>query len=197
MKHRMLIIAVLFICNTSYAQHGSITLSYPISFPTGDLGDYIGKTSFRGVSAEFNTKVQPQITVGIESGWNTFYDRADSKEYKSGSATITGVQYRYTNTLPVIGGFKYFIKTAGGNIKPFVGAGAGTMYARRVTDFGLYEIADEAWQLCFRPEAGIKFKTNAGVQPYIGLKYYASFNGGGLDGQKYLTLNLGVSFSEF
>lgn len=179
------------------AQGGGFTISYPIGFPMSDLNDYISKASWRGINFEFNKRVKPQVVVGLETGWNVFYENAGEQQYVDKTVTLTGRQYRYTNSVPIIAGAKYFPKTAHENLRPYAGLGIGTLYSNRSTDFGLYRITYEAWQFALRPEAGLVYKSNSGVNPFVGVKYYWAFDGGDLDGQPYLTLNVGVAFTPY
>ena len=174
-----------------FAQHGSsFGMAYSISFPMGNMHDYITKTSFRGVEMEYNHHIKSDFTLGLESGWNTFYERVDQKTYTDGTASISGVQYRYTNTVPIIANGRY-IKT-GGKAEPFVGVGLGVLYVDRATDFGLYRISNDAWQFCVRPELGVMLKSDRGVTGLISAKYYSAFDSDNLSGQPYLSLNIGL-----
>jgi outer membrane protein len=78
-----------------------------------------------------------------------------------------------------------------------VGIGLGTLYSNRSTDFGLYRITTEAWQFVLRPEAGLIFKTRSEVHPFVGVKYYWAFNSSDLDGQSFISLNVGLVFNPF
>jgi hypothetical protein len=193
MKKYFLSIIALFVASIVYGQvhKWSYNITYPIAFPTGDLNDYAGSTSFRGVSFEANAHLNEKYSVGIEAGWNTFYERVDSKTYTSGTASISGVQYRYSNQMPILfGGKMYFGGSA--TTKFNGGLGLGTMYVNRSTDFGLYRITNETWQFCLRPEIGMAYKIRPGLAGVVGLKYYAAFNTSDLDGQSYWTINIGV-----
>ena len=174
-----------------YAQDGNYMISYPISFPMGNLHDYSSNVSFRGISLEFNKKTSPQTTAGLEVGWNVFYQQVDRKVYHDGNASITGVQYRYTNAVPIILGGKYYAKTGSRALRPYVGVGLGTLYANRTTDFGLYEITSDGWQFLIRPEAGIDMQFARGESFFLGAKYMWGFNTSSLDGQQWLSINIG------
>ena len=177
------------------AQHGSnFTMSYSIGFPMGDLKDYNTSTSFRGINLEFNKHIKENIDVGLESGWNVFYDRESAKVYTDETASITGVQYRYTNAVPIILGGKYYFKAGNENLKPYGGVGLGTLFVNRSTDFGLYRISTEAWQFCIRPELGLRFDTPGGAGFILAGKYYAGFETDDLKAQSYLSINIGVVF---
>jgi hypothetical protein len=177
-----------------FAQHhGIFIVSYPVAFPMGDLSDYINKTSFRGINMEWGKEVKDNVIAEIETGWNVFYNREPDAVYKQGSASISGVQYRYTNSVPILAGAKWVLKSHN-NLVPYAGLALGTMYSDRSTDFGLYRISTDAWQFCVRPELGITFKSRNGPSLLLGAKYYAAFNSNDLDGQSFFTVNLGVVF---
>src|SRR4029078_3508776 len=173
--------------------HGIFIVSYPVAFPMGDLSDYINKTSFRGINMEWGKEVKDNVIAEIETGWNVFYNREPDAVYKQGSASISGVQYRYTNSVPILAGAKWVLKSHN-NLVPYAGLALGTMYSDRSTDFGLYRISTDAWQFCVRPELGITFKSRNGPSLLLGAKYYAAFNSNDLDGQSFFTVNLGVVF---
>jgi outer membrane protein W len=173
---------------------GSFMVSYPISFPmSSGLKDYIGEPSFRGFSMEFNKLVKDNVEVGLEFSWHVFYQREEDQPYTHESATISGIQYRYTNTFPMLLGAKWYKKTNSKAI-PYAGLGLGTIYVDRSTDFGLYRISNTAWQFALRPELGLRIKAGSGVDGLIGLKYYTGFETDELAGHGYLSVNIGFVF---
>jgi hypothetical protein len=190
MKKIFLFIATAFLGTGIYAQRNSFTLSYPISFPMANLHDYISNTSGRGLSLEFNKRFKPNLDIGLEAGWNVFNMKEDSKTYTDGTVSISGVQYRNTNIVPVILGAKFY-KT-GKKCSPYVGAGLGILYVNRSTDFGLYRITTETVPFCIRPEAGILIGLRSGLSGLLGIKYYGAFKTDDLDSQSFLSLNMGV-----
>jgi len=194
MKKLFFLLIVSLCMHGLFAQrHGVFILSYPIGFPMGDLKDYISNTSFRGINLEFGKEVKPNLIAEIETGWNVFYQEQPQDVYTEGTASISGKQFRYTNSVPIIAGAKWVLKSKN-NLIPYAGLGLGTMYSDRSTDFGLYRISTDAWQFCIRPELGITFKSRNGPSAMLGVKYYSSFNSSELDGQSFLTINIGVVF---
>jgi hypothetical protein len=172
-------------------------VSYPISFPMANLHSYTSNVSFRGISLEFNQKVGPGRTAGLEAGWNVFYQHVDTKVYTEGTQSITGAQFRYTNSFPIIAGMKIYPQMQNKIVRPYLGLGLGTVYVHRETDFGLYRITSDAWQFCIRPEAGVEFRTSDWAAFFIGAKYYWDFSANGLDAQPYLSANIGVKLYAF
>jgi hypothetical protein len=183
------------IAGTDLFAQSSFIVSYPISFPRSDLRNYTSKTSFRGINFEFLHEVKPNIGVGIETGWNVFYEHADKMDYKSGTATISGVQFRYTNAVPIVVQTKYILNPGNKKMNPYFGLGVGTLYVNRSTDFGLYRISTNTWQFCVHPEAGLLFQLQSGVKALVGAKYYAATSSSDLDAQSFLSLNIGFVFA--
>jgi hypothetical protein len=173
----------------------SFAMTYPISFPMGDLKDYSGATSYRGFNMEFLHEAKPGVLAGVEVGWNVFYERVDKKDYKAETATISGVQFRYTNSVPILAVAKYALTSGDQTASPYAGLGIGTLFSSRATDFGLYRIINEEWQFCLRPEAGVLLHMRPGTNIMAGVKYYAAFNSNDLDGQSFLSVNVGLLFS--
>jgi hypothetical protein len=196
MKYTLLIVVFSGLMSTSKAQGVNFIVSYPISFPMGNTNDYIGKTSFRGASIEVNAVHAEKIEYGLEATWNVFYQKEDSKVYTDQTISIKGVQFRYINTVPLLAHARMTFgdDKSTGMFAPFAGLGIGTLYVDQTTDFGLYRISNEAWQFCLRPEVGVKFKNSRGPGGFASVRYYAGFNSDDLDGQSYLSLNIGFIF---
>ena len=91
----------LVISFAAMAQRGYTSVEYIIGFGTGDLGSYVGKTSFRGAVFEYQRSVNTNVTAGFEVGWSTFYERKDYDTYSSDNQAISGVQYRTSNHVPI------------------------------------------------------------------------------------------------
>jgi hypothetical protein len=195
MKTAFLIVLTICALGTVRAQE-SVIVSYPIAFPVGNLHSYSTNVSFRGVSVEFLQKVAPHFQSGLEAGWNVFYQAKPSQAYHDGATTITGSQYRYTNVAPILAGTKYY-PLSSKIAKPFIGFGIGTLYANRSTDFGIYRIRDDAWQFCMRPELGLEVYAGHGVSGFLAAKYYWSLNAHDLDGQQFVSINIGLKLSTF
>jgi opacity protein-like surface antigen len=175
------------------AQQRFFSLQYSIGFGSGDVGDFISSASFRGISMEFREMVTPQIGVGGEVGWNVFYERRAYDSYTSGAQTLTGVQYRYINAVPILAAVDYYFKPEE-KINPFVGLGIGTLYNKRNTDMNLYTIETDVWQFALRPEAGVRVMASDNVEFILVGKYFNGFKTSDSDGQSYFTFNIGMVF---
>ncbi|HEX6194138.1 MAG TPA: hypothetical protein VFZ42_17310 [Chitinophagaceae bacterium] len=195
MKNIILSALALFCMHVAGAQL-KVAVTYPIAFPVGDLSDYIDATSFRGISLELYKNIKPNVAVGLETSWSLFYAREDEKVYTEGTASISGVQYRYTNAVPILAMGKFFKPSANKPVVPFGGLGVGTLFINRYADFGLYRVTNDTWQFCLRPELGIviKGRDSNGPGVLVAAKYYAGFNTDDLEGQSYFSINIGLAF---
>lgn len=191
---KLLFIAFIFIASAASAQ--SLTaVQYSIGFGSGDLGSYIGAPSFRGFTIDYRKLVQPNIGVGVDLGWNVFYDEKAFGTYTRGDLSYSGKQYRYNNQFPMLFAADYYLKP-GEKINPFAGLGIGTMYSLRNTDMGQYTFEQDAWHFALRPEVGVLIQANPGLSLAVTGKYYYGFEAGDLDAQSYFALNFGFVFTK-
>jgi len=193
MKKIFLFFIAVISIQAIYGQKGYSAVSYSIGMSTGDFNEYVDQVSYRGINLEFYWHVKPNLDAGVEVGWNVFYAKEDKKTYTEGTQSITGVQYRYTNAVPIIAGARW--RKTGGKTEPYLGAGLGTTSVNRSTDFGLYRIYNNTWQFCVRPEAGLIYKFSPATGLTAGVKYYANFENDALAAQTYFTVNVGFSFA--
>jgi hypothetical protein len=196
MKKQLLTLLIICCGISAMAQGNYFSFQYSIGVGTGDLGTFNSAASFRGATIEWRQLVQPSVAVGIEAGWNVFYKEIPFDTYTSGTASLSGKQFRTQNQVPLLLAVNYIWKPEE-VVRPFVGLGIGTMYSRRNTDMNQYTIQQDAWHLAFRPEVGIQYELSNTTSGYIGLKYYMGMQSGELDkAQSYLAINLGFVFRE-
>ena len=78
------IIAIVIFCslvgmtNVFSQSENYFSIQYDMSFPMGELGDYISAPSFRGASAQYRFSATDNILFGIDAAWNVFYEKKDS-----------------------------------------------------------------------------------------------------------------------
>jgi outer membrane protein W len=194
---KIIIILGMFLAlaaGTAYAQGSYSTISYSMGFATGELGDFIGKPSFRGVTFDYRKLVQPNVGVGVSLGWNVFYEALDYDTYTIENVSLSGKQYRYSNHFPMLFAADYYLKP-GEAFNPFVGLGAGTIYTIRNTDMNLYTIERNAWHFALQPQIGFMYTMNDVAAFTVTGKYNYGFAAGDLnEAQSYFSLNVGFTF---
>src|SRR5687767_15986236 len=99
----ILIVFILMIASQAFSQ-STFTAQYAINFPLGNTADYIGETSFRGISLDYRYFIQSNVAVGVGTGWYTFYEKQNYGTYTNddGALSISGIQYRYINSFPIL-----------------------------------------------------------------------------------------------
>jgi outer membrane protein len=193
MRIKGIIIIALVVGSTAIQAQNMSTIMYNVGIGTGDLGEYVEPASFRGLSFDYQYLVTDNIAVGFGIGWQTFYEDKGFQSVTDGSATLSGFQYRYLNSFPFHITGTYFVDT-GGEVKPYVGLGIGTIYNIRNTDMGLYTFETNQWHFSFRPEAGIQYDFSYTFGMRINVRYVQGFNTDDLDGQNYVAVGLGFVF---
>ena len=188
------ILSLILLATVSNISAQSITnFSYSIGFPTSDFSSYISNTSFRGFSFGFSRFVKPNITVGVNLGWNVFYDDKGYDTYSEGTASLSGRQFRTNNTVPLTGNVNYYFKQSE-TINAYGGLGLGLIYNHRNTDMYVYTLDQESWNFGLQPEIGLEYKIDPKVVMTIAGKYYYCFESGDINAPiSYFALNLGIS----
>ena len=194
MKKIFFIAGFLLLMGTAFSQSNFTSLQYSVGFGTGDMKSYIGAVSWRGFTFDYRSYVRSDIGVGLEMGWNVFYEEKPDDVYEGENVTYAGKQWRYSNHWPVLFAADYFMET-GGSITPYAGLGIGTMYSLQNTDMGMYTFEKDAWHFALRPELGLIIEPAPGMGVNIVTKYYYGVKAGDLPAQGYFTLNFGFVFT--
>jgi hypothetical protein len=176
------------------AQHrGYTSFQYEIGIPAGDLNSYISKPSFRGFLFEYKHNISEDISAGLDLGWNVFYERKSYDTYTVNEASLSGVQYRYSNEFPMLISFDYTFMP-GNKVQPYASLGIGTIYSLRDTDMGIYRLEEDVWHFAIKPEVGMILNLSDIVGFKLAAKYYNGFAAGDLKTQGYFSISSGLAF---
>jgi hypothetical protein len=193
MKKIFILIVFTIIAVSAFSQRNLTALQYSIGFGTGDMHDFISKPSFRGFTFDYRNLATPNIGIGVDFGWNTFYEEKADDVYEYRNLTYSGKQWRYSNHFPMLAAADYYMKPDA-NVSGYAGLGIGTMYTLQNTDMATYTFERDAWHFALRPEFGVLIKAAPGVGLTLAWKYYYGFKAGDLPAQGYMTLNFGFVF---
>ncbi len=181
--------------NPAFSQvEGHVSVQYDMSFGTGDLGDFISKGSFRGASIQYRHPVSDNILVGGDLGWNVFYEKKEKDSYTVDTRTLSGVQYRYQNAVPILVSADY-VFLADRAAKPYIGLGIGTMYSERIVNMGTWILKINPWHFAVKGEAGFMYELPSGFTFKVAGKYLNGFKSGDLETQGYFTVSIGAAFA--
>jgi hypothetical protein len=148
MKRRALmfitICLAIFISITASAQNRlKMELSYNISTPLGSFkNDYINKTSYRGGTGEISYTINPKFSVGLNAGYQNYYQKYDRQLYKlEGNQTVSAVLTNSIDIMPVLlrGTFYPLANNTTLKVVPYLSAGVGVNlvnYGQYLGEFG-------------------------------------------------------------
>ena len=188
------VFALFIVTQSAFSQvPGYWSFQYSTGFGSGDLAEYIAQPSFRGGLIEYRKPYKDNMLVGAELGWNVFYEKKDADTYTSGTESLSGIQYRTQNTIPILVSVEYFLSTEN-PLKPYVGLGIGTMYIERSTDMGQWRLKENPWSFAVKPELGLLYEMSFSTSFKLAAKYYNGFKTGQLDNQGYFSVSAGFAF---
>lgn len=194
---------VLALAIPAAAQDSLTNITYQIGAPLGDTKDFIDKTSFRGVGFEIRSFVgDGNLSVGGGIAWNVFDSGAVSDTISirtdAINGDITGTQFRYINSVPIMGQIFYHLGDPGAT-HAYVGTGVGLYYIEQRFEIGLLATEVNNWHFGLAPEAGVMIPISDSARFNLAARYnYAFESGTDLSGDKrgydYFTFNIGIAF---
>lgn len=187
------LLLIVSLSAVSKAQNSLFSFNYVVTVPLGNTSDFIDQVSGRGFVFEYQKFINPHTTVGIEAGHTTLYKREEEKVYTEGTASLSGIQYRYQYSYPILATANYYALRTG-VFRPYAGLGVGTMASQRKIDMGIYTSDKTHWQFAIKPEIGALIQPNANMAFRVGAKYLTGFKSNDLDGQSNLNFNFGIVF---
>jgi outer membrane protein len=143
---------------------------------------------------EYRAAIKNNLLAGVDVGWNVFYERKEYDTYTVGTESLSGVQFRYQNSVPIFASFDYMISSENA-LKPYVGLGIGTLYSDRSIDMNLYRLQEKTWQFALKGELGLLYEVSYNASVKFAAKYYHAFKTNTLDSQGYISLSLGMAWT--
>lgn len=204
MKKILTISACLLFSVAVFGQYkgGLWSYTYDISFGLGETSDFIGATSFRGMSIAGSGFVTDKIAVGGSFGWTTFFEVTTEVEefdiIDSDGERITGAlagtQYRYINSFPILATVKWYNKNpVFETFSFFAGLGVGTSIIKRRIEIGVFAIDDTKWHFTVAPEVGLVYGLGEGVKAFFSGQYYYSLKTNETPSHSQFTLHIGLA----
>lgn len=196
-----ILVLTLFVSTASFAQRSFWSFNYEMSFGLGEQADYIGDASFRGWGIDGRGFITQEISVGGSFSWEVFdqiyrdLPPHDVTVTDNISGAVSGVQYRYINTLPILVNAHYYLGQDGA-VRPYFGLGIGTAYTEQKTEIGLIAITTKGWGFAVQPEVGVMIPFGlTGVGANVAGKFrYTTKAGDTTIPVSFFTLAIGLAF---
>ncbi len=181
MKKRILILIVTFAAGlvsvSAFAQDKlKMEIGYNIGVPLGSFkSNYISNTSFRGVTGEISYAINPKFSLGLNAGYQSYYQKYERQLYKTGvNETTSAVVTNTMEVLPLMIGGTYFPKGGSATVQPYLSAGAGVNLVNYSKYFG--QFADNPASIPIAAQAGAGVVIPLGKYNQSGIKLGATYN---------------------
>ena len=179
------IVALLLLVSApAFAQDGIIRLSYDFAFGLGDTKEFVSSDpSWRGFTFEYRHFITPNISVGGTAGWQVFdHETTDLITIRDAevdvvdgetitlNGDISGTQFRFLNSFPIMGTVHYHMGDEFG-MQPFFGIGVGTQRVEERLEIGRFVTERANWKFAIAPEAGVLIPVSNNIKALVGVRY--------------------------
>jgi hypothetical protein len=169
-------------------------VTYQPAQPLGNTQDFADNFGWRGIGLDFKKMVRDNVALGLSFGWQVFDQQTDEVVSAFG-VDISGDQFRYVNSFPLLANVSYFLGTPGG-VRPYLAANVGTYIMEHRLDIGLYTIHETNWHFGFGPEVGLAFPLRPDLAGVLMSRYNYALSAGSVDEQSYLSVGIGLAWKK-
>lgn len=174
----------------------SFSWDWSIGHAVGDFGEFIDATSLRGFSFTYQSPLNDNQSIGLEFGWNVFSQEMEYATYTEGTFSLSGRQWRYVNSYPVLLAWQYHFQPEE-TTDIYIGLGTGLIRHVQEVNMGLWALPQDSWQYTIRPEGGLIWNYSDYSALKFGVRYYGSFSNNEMASRSFVTTNIGLVFSKF
>ena len=200
----MTIVAACIVSISASAQDKlKMELNYNVSAPLGSFkNDFINNTSFRGGSGEVSYTFNPKFSLGLHSGFQSYYQKYDRQVYKlDGNQTVSAVVSNTLDIVPLMLRGTYFPlgSNATAKVQPYVSAAAGISMINYGQYLGEFGGTESSAPLSAQAGAGIKIPFGSKYNQTgfkLGATYnYINYNRNDISKLNNVGFNAGVVFA--
>lgn len=167
----------------------AMLVRYSMGLGVGETNDYTNRYSFLGVTAQFTYFAAPGVSIGVLSGWQTFYDREHTTEVV-GNAALTATQLRYLDAVPILATGQYYLGDSE-RVHPYVGAGIGAYYTKRETWLPSWTVVNDGFHFGVMPEVGV-LVTNGSTELVASVKFHYLVKSEDTPSETFMTFEIGA-----
>jgi len=207
MKYLIILLFIVVVNSPLVAQQTIVSVTYNISAPQGDLQEYVDQTSFRGFGLQSRHFVNSNLALGGSFSLEVYNQKIDDLftiqgdidsdgegNGRSITADVSGVQFRYFNTIPILFTTHYYFGEEW-KTRFFAGLGIGAYRTLQRTEIGLVAITNNNWQFGVAPEVGVNIPLGLTYNSFtVGARYNYAFQAGNSLEVSYLSFVVGFGF---
>jgi len=181
----------------AYSQQGTwkLNLNYQVALPSGNHKTMFADPSYRGWSGAALYGATDQLQVGLEAGFQDFYQKTERAVYSEGGSDVSAVISNSVQTIPLMLKGKYMFSTEG-VVRPFASLAVGGNLIQYRKYYGQFSESDTKFGFAAQPELGVHIPL--GRSGNTGLHVAAGYNlmpykFGDSDGLNSTILKAGIS----
>jgi len=196
---------LILIITASVSAQSLGNMTYNMSFPTGNLSDFIDKTSFKGFGIEGRWFQSRNLSLGLSFAWTVFDQRVGDpiQIVQDGvRATVSGTQIRVVNSLPILATAHFYTGKRRDKFRFYFGTGVGMYYIKQRLEIGLVAFESDNWHFGVAPEVGVIINFSREFTMIVNTKYNYAFSagealGGGDNQIDYWGINIGFVWQSY
>jgi Outer membrane protein beta-barrel domain len=173
-----------------------LKLQYNAAQPIGGMKNYLDKTSLNGWGASLDRTINANWHVGLQVGFQDYYKKLPRQLYVDGEQTVSAVQTRSIQVVPVqLYGSYYWGEE--GKIRPYASLGAGGGFVRNDQYWGQFNSRDNGFVFTASPGAGVSIPVGRYKSSMVqfGIQYnYVTYRYNGVENLNSLQANAGIAF---
>ena len=185
------------------AQTGLTAVSWGLATAQNeDMQNFVGTDmNLRGFGVDMRFFIKHRLTAGFSLRWDIFsaeIDKLMSVRSDELNGDISGKQWRYINTFPIMANMHYYFGNRN-KVQFYLGGNAGLSYIRERFDIGVFTLEASNWHFTVVPEAGLTYPITRETRLYANLRYnYSVEAGNSITGDPssfaYFGIDLGLAF---
>ena len=178
MKNIILIIFCVCLALFSNAQTKGTNewhANWEFGMPVGN--NFVTNFCALGFDVGYGKYIKDDLAVGLQIGWNNYYEYASRKTYEFAGGAATTDLYKYIYTLPITAFISHSFRVSETFI-PFAKLGVGGQYSEQNLYYNIYETTNDNWGFVIAPEVGavVHFTQGNPWGLYASVKYSYSTN---------------------
>jgi hypothetical protein len=195
-KYSTLLFTLLFGSAVAYSQKGTVKLdaAYKAAVPLGNFKNLITETSGRGWEAAVLYSVTDAASVGLQTGFQDFYQKYDRQVFHGQGSALSAVVTNSVQVIPLLLKGKYLL-TQNSTVQPFAALGVGAALVQYRKYYGQFADSRSKVGFAAQPELGVYMPVGrykrAGVQ--VAATYnYLPYKANDADGLHHAAIKAGV-----
>lgn len=181
----------------AFAQQGTwrLNLNYGAAFPGSNMKTMFNDASLRGWSGAVLYGATDQLSVGLQAGFQDFYQKNDRAVFNEEGSDISAVITHSVQTIPILLKGQYRFTTEG-RIQPFAGLGIGANLVQYRKFYGQFSENNTGFGFAAQPELGVSIPVGRGntALQVAGGYNFMPYKYGDADGLNSTYLKAGITF---